>query len=175
MAVTDFVRNSSMGRITLIDGSASPVSLVAAFDLGDLAISGLRGGGVLADVVKFQRRSRHLSTAYGERIYPQASFSAFLTELTHATAPGTLVDFLARRAAYSGNVSVQGAGRPYSIDVQFEVLAAAYGASDETILLRNCLPLFDLGEAMDGNKISTTWEVLGNVLVNGVNLAAEIS
>ena len=175
MAVTDFVRNSTMGRLTLIDGSASPVSLVSAFDLGDLAISGLRGGGILNDVVKFQRRGHHLSTAHGERIYPQASFSAFLTELTQAVAPGTLLDFIAKRGAYSGNVSTQGAGRPYSIDVQFDILAATYGASDEVILLQDCLPLFDLGEAMDGNKISTTWEILGSPLLNGTALAAELS
>lgn len=177
MAITDFVRNATVGRLTVIDGSASPVSLVAAYDLGDLSITGLRGGGVggLNDVVKFQRRGRHLSTAPGERQYPQASFTAFLTELENATAPGTLLDFLAKRRGYSGNTSTQGVGRPYSVHLKWEVLAATYGASDETVLVEHCLPLFDLSEAMDGNKLSVSVEVLGRVLVNGVVLSSEIS
>lgn len=173
MAVTSLVRNSTMGRITLVDGSASPVSLVLAFERGDFALSGIPSGGKLNEVVKNTRRGKLLSTARGERVFPSGSFSSWLTEL--GDSAGTVADFVSQRGAYSGNTGTRGAGEVYTCDVKIEFLAASFGAKNETFLVEDCTFVMDVAEAMEGNTLSFSFESLGRVLLDGVVFASEIS
>lgn len=172
MSVGTLVRNNVMGKLTLIDGSPIPVVLALAFDMGDFEVTGLKGP-MLNEHVVFSRRGRHVSAAPGERVYPELKASAFLTDASDAATPGTALDFLLKRRAYADNVSVAGDGRPYSVTLKWEILAAAYGGTDEVFVFPDCLPDFGIGEGADGNKLTMSFKMCGEPTLDGLALASQ--
>lgn len=163
MAISDFVKTAVHGRLILRDGSGVPVVLNVQYDLGDVAISGLTGK-KLNTPQHHQARGRHISTSYGERVYPQLKFSAFLTGEGAAT-PGSVQAFIMQNTPYTANVSTTGAGRPYAIEAQLVIEGDDFGdAADWDTTFEDCVPVaVDFGEAMDGNKFSFTLDVTGEI------------
>lgn len=173
MAVPDFVKNSCNGVVTLIahDGAGAEVSLVLAFDLGDLAITNLKRR--LNASVKYQRRGKYVSTGHGERIYPTLTFTCYHTG-EGTVAPGSARAFLMQNAPYDNLESVEGAGRPFSINAQFDIEGTDFGDDDDwSSLFEKCsVEPASFGEAMDGNKWSFTLECSGDI--SGDIVATEI-
>ncbi|MEQ1565389.1 MAG: hypothetical protein ABMA64_07105 [Myxococcota bacterium] len=163
MAISDFVKSNVHGSFTLYDGSGSPNSLTAAYDLGDVAVSGLSGP-YLNDVLDFTRRGRIISSAYGERRFPEISFSAYLTG-EGAASPGSLQAFLMRAVPYNANVSVLGSGRVYAVRFVLNIEGTDVGdATDWSTTFNNCVPVdTKFGEGNDGDKFSFTLSVKGSV------------
>jgi hypothetical protein len=156
------VRNFEHGTLTLRDGSPTPVTLTLAFERGDFAFSGLSAA--LNETAKVERRGQFVTAVHGARVYPTVSWSAWLADLTVASAPSSALDFLLRSGAYASNTSTLGSGRPYAIDIIWDIEGTDLGASaDDQVVWNDCLPILEGTEAADGNTISCSCEVLGAI------------
>lgn len=172
MAISDFVKTAVHGSFTLADGTGTPVTLTAAYDLGDVAISGLSGP-KLNEVVNFERRGKIISSAYGARRYQQITFSGYHTG-EGASASGSLQAFLMKATPYGSNISTLGSGRVYAVKFTLNIEGTDFGdAADWSTVFNNCVPVETaFSEAMDGNKFSFTLQVLGSI--TGSLTASEI-
>jgi hypothetical protein len=158
--VSDFVKNSCQGTVTFIarDSTGANVELELDFDLGDVSLTGLKKK--LNEYVRMQRRGRKVSTNFGNRTFPQLSLSVYVTSLTSSGDKGSASEFCLQRGAYEDNVGVDGAGRPYAIDVRVNIEGSDFD-DDEDIEFTclGCLPEMGFGEAMDGDKATFTFDV----------------
>lgn len=172
MPISDFVKTNVHGSFTLSDGTGTPVTLTGAYDLGDVAISGLSGP-FLNEVVNHERRGNYVSSSYGARRYPQISFSAYLTG-EGASAPGSLQAFLMKAAPYASNVSTLGSGRVYAVKFVLNIEGTDFGdAADWSATFNHCIPTdLSFAEQVDGNRFSITLQCVGSI--SGSLTAAEI-
>lgn len=171
MALSDFVRTHVHGSFSLADGAGSPNLLTSLYDLGDVAISGLSGP-KLNDVTSHQRRGKWVSDSYGDRRFPQITFTSFHTG-EGAAAPGSVQAFLTQSTPYGSNVSVQGVGRVYAVKFTLNIEGTNFGADDWSTVFNNCVPIdLGFGEAGDGDKWSITLECKG--AITGSLAASEI-
>lgn len=173
MALADFVRNHVHGSFVLADGTGTPVTLTSLYDLGNVSITGLSGP-KLNEVMTYQRRGNWVSDAYGDRRFPQITFTSFLTG-EGAAAPGSVQAFLTRSTPYTANVSVQGTGtaRVYAVSFRLDIEGSDAGADDWSTTFANCVPIdLSFGEAGDGDKFSFTLECKG--AITGSLAASEI-
>lgn len=135
MALDGWIKNELQGGLTLIDGTGSPVSLVVPFWDGTFSLSEIAD--VLNEEEAYESRGQLVGLNWGNRIFPTFSFSAMVAEFTNAS-PGVLSDFILKRGAYASNVSTQGAGRPYTINVKFDLEGSNHGGNDSTFTLGSC-------------------------------------
>lgn len=168
MSVSGFVKTNVSGTIALADGTGTPVTLTLAFDRGDLTVGPLME--VLNEHVYIERRGQRVNVAHGNRVYPQVSFSAWITAFQDSgSAPGDLLTFLLRTAssAYASNVSTLGSGTkvPYAVDVTYTLEGSDFGDSgDHTFTLHDCLFSIDsFTEAAEGCSISVSAQVFGPI------------
>lgn len=168
-AASAYVKTNVMGTLTLIDGAGT--SLTVPYEKGDLSVDGLAQS--LNELVKHEARGNFISASYGNRRYPSMSFSAFATNLVGGTssAPGTVYEFVTRSGAYAALVPTLGAGHPMTVDVRLTIEGSNFGDSaDETITLHDVHVTASFQEATDGNSLSFSGEVLGEVVhVNNTN------
>jgi hypothetical protein len=179
-AVSTYVKNSTMGSVTLADSTGTPVTLALAYDKGDLAISGL--GAKLNDVSHIQRRGKHVCSVFGARRYPQVTLSIFVSNLVggSTSAPGSMLEFVTLLNAYVANTNPQGTGRPAAFKLTYTIEGSNFGDSaDETVALASLtLMSMDFAEAIDGNTLTMTCECAGSIVITnstGVVTLAEIS
>jgi hypothetical protein len=170
MALDSFVKSDVEGTITLSDGTGTPVTMVLAFDQGDLSITGLKQ--TLNETEKYERRGRLKSVGPGSRIYPSLSFSAMVHQFTDATA-SVLSDFVLKANKYSGNVSTLGTSHPvYALKVTFDLEGTDFGGADSQVILDDVVMTMDFAEGRP-SSFSIAGEVLG--AVTGDLAASEIS
>jgi hypothetical protein len=165
-APSSYTKTAAMGAISLADGTGTPVTLAVPYTRGDLTVGPL--GARLNEVVKIEARGDFISAAYGNRIYPQLSFSAWLPNVvgSSTSAPGTLAEFVAGLGAYSANVSTLGSGHPMAVKITLTIEGTSFGdTADETIACDDCICSVSITEGMEGNTISVTAEVLGTIVV----------
>lgn len=173
MAVSSIVKTSLDGQLTLSDGTGSPVSLVLAFDNGDLSISGLSK--VLNEETAIQGRGKLRSVRYGARTFPTVSFTAYVTSITGVTsAPGSVTDFVSGTGVYSSNTSTLSGGDVYCVDLTYDLEGTDLGDSEDgQIVIGNVRCVYDFTEATEGTQVSITGTVYGTV--TGDLEAAQIS
>lgn len=160
------VKNFVAGVIRLSDGTGTPVTLTLGLDRGDFSISNLMAK--LNETVKIETRGKFKTLARGNRVYPAFSLSAWAGNIvgSSAVAPGTPLEFLFGKGAYSANVSTLGASREMTVDIRLTVEGTAWGdTADETIDLEDVVCSIEFAEAADGNTISMSGEVLGAVVI----------
>lgn len=169
MALAGYVANNVVGKLTLKDGTGTPVTLDVPFYGGDISISGLSA--VLNEVTHAEARGQDYGLMYGARVYPSVSFSAFVAEMTNASA-GVLTDFLMKRGAYSSNVSTSGANRPYTVDIAVHIEGSSFGSNDSDFVLKNFIPTIDYASAIDGDKFTvngTCGYLTGDLATTGIS------
>lgn len=167
-----FVKNSCNGVITLRGrtGVGANWDLELPYDLGDVSVSDVSK--VLNEIIPMQRRGKHVSDAYGARIYPKIGFTSYFMG---GVAVDVLQDFLFRQGTYSTLVGVNGSGRPFSIDIGIRIEGTNGGDSvDWESWFADC-PVMpkSFAEAMDGTKWTLAFECRG--AVTGSITAAEQS
>lgn len=164
MSISDFVKTNIHGSFVLADGAGTPTTHTSLYDLGDLTISGLGEGGLLNVAQHFQRRGKYLSSAYGERMFPTVSFSAFQTG-TAGSAPGSIADWVLRKTPYASLVSTLGTGRVWASKCTINIEGTDFGdAADGQIILNSVIWKLDSwAEAADGNKFSISGTVMGPI------------
>lgn len=163
MPISDFVKTSVHGSFTIADGTGTPVTLTAAYDLGDVAVSGLSGP-YLNEVVNHERRGNYVSSSYGARRYPTITFSAYLTG-EGASAPGSLQAFLMKATPYGSNISTLGSGRVYAVKFTLNIEGTDFGDSaDWSAVFNHCIPTdVSFSEQIDGNRFSITLTCVGGI------------
>lgn len=170
-AESTFWKNNLQGSVQFIDGTGTPVTLTCSTDRGDLKITNLSR--TLNSPVKMTRRGRFGSLNRGERLFPVLTLSFFVGNVvgSSTSAPGTPGEFAMGKGAYSANVSTLGANREYTHDIKLTIEGTNFGdTADETILAEDCVYVGEFSEAIDGNVMTGTWEVLGSiVIVNSTN------
>lgn len=153
MALDAYIKNNVVGKLTLKDGTGTPVTLDVPFYAGDLSVDGLAA--VLNEVTAVKARGQILGKLYGEAVQPAVAFSAYIAEMTNATV-GVLADFVFKKGAYSANVSTGGANRPYTIHVAVHLEGTSFGGNDVDFELKHFVPVGNYATAIDGDKISLT-------------------
>jgi hypothetical protein len=168
MAISAYVLNNVTGKLTLLDGTGTPVTLEVPFYGGDLTVSGVRK--VLNEPINIEARGHNYGKVYGARMYPELAFSCFIPEFTNASV-GVVFDFLNNQGAYAANVSVWGATRPYAVNARLEIEGSSYGGNDVTVTFAKFTPTLDIAEAVDGNKLSVSGEcdsISGDITAAGI-------
>lgn len=168
MALDTHIKNNVVGQLTLRDGTDTPVELVVPFYRGDLAITGLSA--TLNEIIPAEARGRTLGKMHGARIRPSVSFSAFVAEMTNASA-GVLSDFLMRKGGHSANVSTLGAGRPYAIDIAVHLEGSSFGGNDCDFVLIDFTPSINYSTAIEGDSFEISGEcesITGDLAASGV-------
>ena len=126
------------GKITLIDGTGTPVTLEVAYEDGTLSYDKPNDQ---SSLVVFDRGS--LSAVRKDQDqFITFTFSANMRQFTDAAA-GSIIDFITKSNAYSANTST-GSGTPYieqyCIDVQFDVEGTDHGdAKDHQATFAKCV------------------------------------
>jgi hypothetical protein len=113
------------GKITLKDGTGTPVTLEVAYEEGNLSYDRPKAQSTLTT---FDRGSLS-SVRKDQDQFITFTFTANMRQFTDAAA-GSIIDFIEKTNFYSGNTST-GSGTPYIedyvIDVQFDVLGTTHG------------------------------------------------
>lgn len=151
MALDPHIKNNVVGKLTLKDGTGTPVTLDVPFYAGDLTIDGLSA--VLNETLAVKARGQILGKLYGEAVQPAVAFSAYIAEMTNATA-GVFSDFVFKKGAYASNISTGGTGRPYTIHVAVHLEGTSFGGNDVDFELKHYAPTGNYATAIDGDKIS---------------------
>jgi len=165
-AESSYIKNNTNGSAVLADATGTPVTLTLAFDKGDIAISGLRQKFNEVGIVK--RRGKRVSPMWGERTEPSCTLSLFMGNFIGGSnaAPGTPLEFMTFKNAYSANTSTWKTD-PASFKLTFTIEGTNFGDSaDETVVLNDCiLEEGSFQEAADGNTLSCTLKVCGSVVI----------
>lgn len=170
MSVSGFVKNNTMGVITLIDGTTpTAIELALAFDRGDLNLSGPLKS-VLNENVAVERRGRFINTVHGNRVYPQLSFSCWISAFQDSgTAPGNIWTWIQRTtgSAYAANVSTLGTGSlvPFACNLKYDLEGTDVGDSgDHTFTCADVELVIDsFTEAAEGCSVSISGVVRGAI------------
>lgn len=128
------------GKITLKDGTGTPVTLEVSFEEGTLAFTPTKPAQVIL-------RDRHAITNVrrgDEEPAASGSFSIYLREFTDSANLGSVLDFVNKTGGYAANVSTGASGTPqieeYCIDIEYTVEGTDLGDdSDHTATLTKCI------------------------------------
>ena len=155
------------GKITLIDGTGTPVTLEVAFEEGTLAFTPTKPAQVIL-------RDRHAITNVrrgDEEPIASGSFSLFLREFTDSVQAGSVLDFVNKTGFYSSNISTGASGSPqieeYCIDIQYTVDGLSLGDdSDHTATLTKCICDIAFSEG-DPSTLTINFVSFGTVTYSG--------
>jgi len=163
MAASTVIKNLNDGSVTLADGTGSPVTLVAPFTVGDVAIEGLAAQ--LNEVTAYETRGTLNTLRHTSRTYPTFSFSAQLADYSDAT-DGTIIDFCLFQASYSANVSTLGSSADVkTINITLTVEGTDHGDSaDHTIVCDDVHVTVATSEG-DPNTVTISGTVYGSVVM----------
>ena len=178
-APSTYVRSFTSGSMVVKDGTGTPVSHTVTLDWGDTVIGPLSAK--LNERKAVERRGKHVCEVYGKRIYPTIKLTAWYSSVDEdTTAPGSLLEMLTGTGSYSANISVAGAGRPYTTTVELTLEGTDVGdGADEKITLNDVGWSIDsLSETEDGDQISCTGTIRGSVVITkstGTTTFAQVS
>lgn len=160
--LSTYIKNFTHGTVRILDGTGTPLAIIAECDNGDINVSGLVDG--LGEIIKYERRGRLKSVARGARVYPSGGMTAQWAQFTDATN-GTIEDMLTGKSgsAYAARVGTLGAGRPVTFDIEVTIEGTDFGDDfDHTFTMEDCRITHDWSEG-DPNTLSLSWEILGAI------------
>jgi hypothetical protein len=152
------------GKITLKDGGSA--SLEVAYEEGNLTFeitksdqTVIRDRGVITTV----RKGDDQPAATG-------SFSAYMREFADQTNAGSIIDFINKTNAYSGNTSATSSGvyvEEYSINIEFDVEGTDFGDDgDHKAVLTQCICTVSFTEG-DPSMFNLSFTCYGGVTLSG--------
>lgn len=165
------IKVATDGALVLADGTGTPVTLALSYYDGDFQMDAV--GQYLNEEVIISTNGRFKTLARGDRRPIGFSFTVFVGSVVGGTssAPGTPLEFITGKGAYSANVSTLGANRNMTVDVRLSIEGTAFGDSaDQTLTLEDCVCKGALSSSKDGFKLSISGTCLGSlVIVNNTN------
>jgi len=128
------------GKITLKDGTGSPVTLEISFETGDMTFTPTKPAQTII-------RDRHQISNIrrgDEEASASGSFSLYMREFTDSAQAGSALDFVNQTGFYSSNVSTGATGTPrieeYCIDIEYTVEGTDNGDdADHVATLTKCI------------------------------------
>jgi hypothetical protein len=159
-AVTSIVRNNVQGKIEIEVDGFDP--LVLLYTRGDGNLGPLDK--YLNERVDHNTRGQHLSSSWGNRMYPAFNLSAFWTELIGSddVEPGSMLEAMFQLGAYDDSGSMV----PPTATVRWTIFGAIAGlANNEVITMTNVAFSATLTEAVEGNSIACAGSVKGSVAI----------
>jgi hypothetical protein len=174
MSVSVKVKNANYGRIRIQDRQTPINALIIPYTRGDFSLGPLTA--TLNETVKIRARGQRVSEALGEKVDPQVSFSAWLSDMigdapapSAGTIPGALAEFLAGQGAYANVVptSGDGDGVPKTFDLVWEVFGSKLlrGEPQMIVTMADFYGQINISEAGEGNSLAVSGEVWGDVTV----------
>ena len=157
MAVSNVVKTSIDGQITLIDGTGSPNTFVDDFEDGDFSFSDDK-----TERIVMRDRGSIVGLRKGDDAVASFQFSTYMRDFTDSGAL-TICDVIDKTGAASGWASTGGTGFEQSLlNVEIESEGTGHGdPGDHQLTLTKCFLTWSFGEGKDGNKIDVTGEVYG--------------
>lgn len=159
-------KNSTGAVCRFSDATGTPVTLDVPFLRDDFASSGLMQ--TLNEPVIYSAGGDFLGVGDGAPAYPQITFSVFVGNIvgSNSTAPGSPTEFAFGKQSYAANVSTIGANRKMTVDVRLTIPGTGWGdANNETVDYEDVLLSEDFQVSPDGNVITFTGTVLGDVVI----------
>ena len=156
------IQTSRHGSLTMLDGTATPLTYSVRFDRGDFSVSGLSPD--MCEIITFAARHVHIGHAKGAPTYPTLSFSLFVTDYSE-TATGTIQDFLHAKTGtpFASRVTVASNYDGFACDVRWDADTDEDGTTDNTLTFHGCVVTgYDLAEADDGVTITCNATVYGD-------------
>ena len=128
------------GKITLKDGTGTPVTLDIAYEEGTFTFTPTKPAQVII-------RDRHQITNVrrgDEEPASSGSFSLFLRQFTDGSEAGAALDFVNKTGFYSGNISSGATGSPqieeYCVDIENFIEGTDLGDDDDhKVTLTKCI------------------------------------
>jgi hypothetical protein len=148
------------GKITLKDGTGTPVTLEVAYEEGNFSFDQTK-----SDRIVIRDRGTIGSVRRGDDQPITGSFTIYMRQFTSSSA-GSVLDFINKTGSYSANVSVSSAVSTdeYAINIEFEVDGTAVGDSDgdTTATFDTCICLAAFSEG-DPNQITVSFECYNGI------------
>lgn len=164
--VSTMVKNFAGAALIFSDATTpTPRTLTVALHRGDLTLSPISE--FLNELVYYDVRTTNAGVGIGAPVRPQLSFSAFVANIIGSTdvVSGTPLEFAHRKGAHDDNVSTLGAGQITAIDIRLSIEGTRWGdVADETIDCESVIVSADFAMAGDGNTLSFTGTILGNIV-----------
>lgn len=149
------------GKITLKDGTGTPVTLEVAYEEGNFSFDQTK-----SDRIVIRDRGTIVSVRKGDDQPITGSFTIYMRQFTSASA-GSVLDFINKTNAYSSNQSVSStvATDEYAINIVFEVDGDAVGDTDgdTTATFDTCICLASFSEG-DPNQITISFECYNGIV-----------
>ncbi len=150
------------GQISL--KSADPVTLVVEYEEGNFSFEQVKD-----DRIIIRDRGAISAVRKGDSQPLTGSFSFYLRSFTSSTA-GSVLDFINKTNAYSGNTSTGSAGSPfveeYCIDIEFQVDGSSVGDSAgddiQKALFQRCICVASFSEG-DPSQVTVSFECFGGI------------
>lgn len=165
-------KNFAGGVMRLSDGTGTPVTHTVPMTKGDFTLSPIQAR--LNEQKIATARTQVLGVMIGAPIIPKLSLSCMVGNVvgSSAVAPGSTLEMVTGKGAYSANISTMGTNREMTVDTRLTIEGTQWGdANDETIDCLDCLFSSEFAESADGNTLSFTAQVLGDIVVtNGSNV-----
>ena len=162
MALSTVIQTSRHGSLTLLDGTATPLTYAVRFDRGDFSVSGLSPD--MCEIITFAARHVHIGHAKGAPTYPTVSFSMFITDYSE-TSTGTIQDFLHATTGtpFAARTTVSTNYDGFACDIRWDADTSGDGSTDNSIVLEGCVITgYDVSEADDGTTITVNATVYGD-------------
>jgi hypothetical protein len=152
MPYSSVVKSRRDGKITLKDGTGSPVTLIVEYEEGNLSFEQ-----PLADQTVIRDRSVIANVRKGDDQPITGTFSFYFRQFTDAANPGSVRDFITGSGNYSANISTGATGSPYVEEfahtISFLIEGTDLGdASDHEAVFSKCVSSLSFAEGE-----SDTW------------------
>ena len=168
MAYSTVPKTKRDGKITLQDGTGSPVTLDIAYEDGNFTWS---QPNKYSELVIMDRGD--ISTVRKQDEQTQSgSFSFYFRQFSDASEAGSVRDFINKSGHYAANISTGGVGTPYiehyCIDIKYSCEGTDFGDdSDHSVTLSKCVvSSFDFAEG-DPSAWTLSFTCYGGAAVSG--------
>lgn len=165
------IKVATDGSVVLADGTGTPVTLALAYYNGDFQHDPI--GQYLNEEVVINPNGRFKTLARGDRVIIGWSLTGFVgsTVGSSNTAPGTVLEFITGKGAYSANVSTLGANRNMTVDARLTIEGTAHGdTADQTVTFEDSVCKIGFSSTKDGFVFNLAGRSLGAIVfVNSSN------
>ena len=165
MAYSTIPKTKRDGVITLLDGTATPVTLEVAYEDGNFTFSDPQQ---FSELVVMDRGNFAAVRKQDEQA-KTGSFSFHFRQFTDAAEAGSVRDFINQAGNYSGNVSTGTAGTPYiehyTIDIKYVADSPDTAEADHTVTLSKCICSLDFSEG-DPSSFTLNFTCYGGLTVS---------
>lgn len=164
MAYSTIPKTKRDGVITLLDGTATPVTLAVAYEDGNFTFSDPQQ---FSELVVMDRGNFAAVRKQDEQA-KTGSFSFHFRQFTDAAEAGSVRDFINQVGNYSGNVSTGLTGTPYiehyTIDIKYLADSPDPAEADHTVTLNKCICSLDFSEG-DPSSFTLNFTCYGGLTV----------